>query len=356
MSRVRLTIILFACIAAGVSPKGLADEATKASPPAPRCFALLVGGAPGTAMNARHYANWLGRFQAQLKASVSSPEDLMILTPQQEVAGRTGEATGPVILDAISNLVARVTPQDQFVLVLIGHGQTDGSLAIPGPDLAPAVIAEALKPMAAKRQIVLGFSACSGAMIPELVKPGRIIIASHAAGQTSDTEFAEFFLMALEAPRPVNAAEPAGAAPQPASLLEIFNTASYEYAQWVVRQQLAGEGAGQGWIVQGGKAREIYRRLYGEDDVPESKRMSSTNKEGEEDVVLPLSPGVNPDVAFWSGRRLPNGTPSLEDTGKSDGVSSLTADKHEPITGSKGGGIGMVAKRTILGRPEGYAK
>ena len=252
MSRVRLFIILVACIAAGVSPKCLADDATKSSPPAPRCFALLVGGAPGTAMNARHYADWLKRFQAQLKSSVSSPEDLMLLTPQKEVAGRTGEATGSVILDAISNLVARATPQDQFVLVLIGHGQTDGSLAIPGPDLTPAVIAEALKPMAAKRQIVLGFSSCSGAMIPELVQPGRIIIASQGALQTSDTEFAEFFLMALEAPRPVNAAEPAGAAPKPASLLELFNTASYEYAQWVVRQQLPAESGGQGWIVQGG--------------------------------------------------------------------------------------------------------
>ena len=84
--------------------------------------------------------------------------------------------------------------------------------------------------------------------------------------------------------------------------------------------------------------------------------MTSTSGNESEDEVLPLVPGETPDVAFWSGRRMPNGTPLLEDTGKSEGITTLGEKGYVPVTGMQSVGIGSRAKRTVLGRPEGSSK
>ena len=345
MSRLRLSILLFFYAVIGFQPTlRAADSATSASA-SPRCIALIIGGAPGDALHGRHFADWLNRFNSVLKPSVSKPDDLILLTSQGEVKSRTGDATGASIQTAISNLVMRVEPGDQFIMVLVGHGLADGSLALAGPDLSTATLAEALKPLKAKRQIVLDFSSSSGAIIPVLVQPGRILLTANTADQTSASEFAEFFLLALEA-------KPAGLAP---SLLDLFNTATFEYAQWIAHQCQPSEAEGlTGWKVSGKRACALYRKLYSGDDVPESIRLASA-ADTEEDGELPLVPGENPDASFWTGRRIPNGTPMLEDTGRSDGAASLSEAGFKAITGTGGDGIGQLAKRTFLGKPEGIA-
>ena len=345
MSRIRLSILLIVCAIIGLLPTLRAADSAPAPSASPRCFALIIGGAPGDALHGRHFADWLNRFYTVLKPSVSQSDDLILLTSQGEVKPRTGDATGASIQTAISNFVMRVESGDQFVLVLVGHGLADGSLALAGPDLSTAALAEALKPLKAKRQIVLDFTSSSGAIIPVMVQPGRILLTANTAEQTSASEFAEFFLLALEA-------KSAGPAP---SLLDLFNTATVAYAQWIAHQCQPSETEGlKGWKVSGKQACALYRKLYSGDDVPESIRLASAS-DTEEDAELPLAPGENPDAGFWTGRRLPNGTPMLEDTGRSDGASSLSEAGFKAITGTGGDGIGQLAKRTFLGKPEGIA-
>jgi len=330
----------------------VAADAPAAVPPkaAPRCLALLIGGTPGTPMNARLYADWLGRFRAILNGSGTAAADLVLLTPQANLPGRTGDATAAAGQDAIASLAKRAAPQDQFVLILIGHGQPDGSLALPGPDLTPAKLAEALKLMPAERQIVLDFTSCAGAAIPTLAKPGRIIIAANGETEDADSEFAEFFLLVQEGAIINSADAPVSTGKRATpSLLEAYNTACHEYGQWITRQHQP-EGA-TGWIVDGRRTREIFRKLYGADDVPAPKRMMPDKGDDKDDELMPLTPGDKPNQGLWAGRRLPNGHPLLEDTGKSDGAVALGSDGFQSVTGNNEGGVGLLAKPTVLGRP-----
>ncbi|MFA4945281.1 MAG: hypothetical protein WC789_11340 [Lentisphaeria bacterium] len=351
MSKHHLLLVL--ALAATLLPAAWIPAA-EPPPAAPRCRALLVGGTPGTPMHARHYANWLARFRSLLldRAAPGAAPDLLLLTPQPEIPGRTGAATAATLQEAIASLAKRTAPQDQFILILIGHGQPDGALALPGPDLPPAQLAEALKPMPAERQIILDFTSCSGAAIPALAKPGRILVAANGASETADSEFAEFLLLTLEGKLTNTADEQPFAAPgRPLTLLTAFNAASHEFAQWIARQRLP-KGS-DGWLVQGRRSREIFRRLYGAADVPPAKQMAPPDPavEKKDDVLLPLVPENPPDEAAWAGRRLPNGHPLLEDTGKSDGASALGPDGYQPLTGDKDGAVGFLAKQTGFGQP-----
>jgi hypothetical protein len=79
--------------------------------------------------------------------------------------------------------------------------------------------------------------------------------------------------------------------------------------------------------------------------------MTSTGGNDEEDAEMPLVPGETPDAEFWAGRRMPNGAPMLEDTGRSEGITTLGEKGYVPITGTQS--VGLFAKRTVLGHPEG---
>lgn len=346
--------VLFAAVLLPAVWAPAQTPAAAAPKSAPRGFVLLVGGTPGTPMHARLYADWLGRFRAHFAAAGVAAGDLVLLSPQTEIPGRTGDSAAAAVTDALAALAKRASPQDQFVLVLVGHGEPGGALAVPGPDLTPAQLADGLKGMPASSQIVLDFASCSGAAVPVLAKPGRVLVAATGEMETADSEFAEFFLLALEGKWPGTAEllTLSSGRDRPLPLLTVFNAASHEYALWVTRQRQDENG---GWIVDGRRSRELYQKLYGAGDVPAAKRMAAGKGDGGDDVMVPLAPGDKPDAKIWSGRRLVNAHPLLEDTGTSDGASALDASGYKAIAGAKAGEVGFLARNTVPGRPGGAA-
>ena len=103
------------------------------------------------------------------------------------------------------NLIAReAKPEDDFVLILIGHGSYDGveyKFNLPGPDISGAELASLCDRVAAKRQLIVNTTSASGGSIGALQKPGRIVIAATKTGtEKNATVFARYWVEALHDP------------------------------------------------------------------------------------------------------------------------------------------------------------
>src|SRR5260370_34721503 len=101
-------------------------------------------------------------------------------------------------------MVARARPGDQILIVLIGHGSGDGEdtkFNIPGPDVTARAFRAILDRFAAQRVAFLDLTTASGDVIGTLSGPGRIIITStKSAYERNESQFARFFVDALDTP------------------------------------------------------------------------------------------------------------------------------------------------------------
>ena len=95
-------------------------------------------------------------------------------------------------------------PEDDFVLILIGHGSFDSveyKFNLVGPDISAAEIAELCNRVAAKRQLIVNTTSASGGSVPALQRAGRAVIASTKSGtEKNATVFARYWAEALQDP------------------------------------------------------------------------------------------------------------------------------------------------------------
>src|SRR5260370_16355919 len=101
-------------------------------------------------------------------------------------------------------MVARARPGDQILIVLIGHGSGDGEdteWKMPGSDLRARGLGAIRDRFAAQRVAFLDLTTASGDVIATLSAPGRIIVTStKSAYERNESQFARFFVDALEKP------------------------------------------------------------------------------------------------------------------------------------------------------------
>jgi hypothetical protein len=118
------------------------------------------------------------------------------LNPTEATAARFRQTLGEVARDA--------KPEDEFVLVLIGHGSFDGveyKFNFAGPDLTAPQIAELCDRVAAKRQLVVNTTSASGGSVAALERPGRAVVAATKSGtEKNATVFARYWVEALQDP------------------------------------------------------------------------------------------------------------------------------------------------------------
>lgn len=127
------------------------------------------------------------------KDSINS-EHVYTLAGPQATAAQMRETLGAVARDA--------KPDDDFVLVLIGHGSFDGTeykFNLVGPDLTAADLAELCNRVAARRQLVVNTTSSSGGSLAALERPGRAVIAATKSGtEKNATTFARYWVEALQ--------------------------------------------------------------------------------------------------------------------------------------------------------------
>ena len=113
-------------------------------------------------------------------------------------------ATAAQLRETLSTVARDAKADDDFALILIGHGSFDGAeykFNLVGPDLTAAEIAGMCDRIAARRQLVVDTTSASGGAIQALVRPGRAVVAATKSGtEKNATVFARYWVEAFQDP------------------------------------------------------------------------------------------------------------------------------------------------------------
>lgn len=114
------------------------------------------------------------------------------------------DATKAKLTATLQQVAAEAKPDDDFVLILIGHGSFDGfeyKFNLIGPDISGDDLAALCDKIPSKRQLIINTTSASGGSIVPLQKPGRAVIAATKSGtEKNATIFARYFAEALQDP------------------------------------------------------------------------------------------------------------------------------------------------------------
>src|SRR5580693_480236 len=111
------------------------------------------------------------------------------------------DATKAKLADTLGQIARDARPDDEFMLILIGHGSYDGEVYkfnLPGPDISGEDLALLCDRIPAKRQLIVNTTSASGGSIGALQKAGRVVIAATKTGtEKNATVFARYWVDAL---------------------------------------------------------------------------------------------------------------------------------------------------------------
>jgi hypothetical protein len=114
------------------------------------------------------------------------------------------QATRAQLTQTLTSIAHDAKPEDDFVMILIGHGSFDGvdyKFNLVGPDMSAPDLASLCDRIPAKRQLIVNATSASGGSVAALEKPGRGVIAATKTGtEKNATVFARYWVEALQDP------------------------------------------------------------------------------------------------------------------------------------------------------------
>jgi hypothetical protein len=114
------------------------------------------------------------------------------------------QATRGQMTETLGQVAKQARPEDDFVLILIGHGSFDGveyKFNLVGPDISGAELASLCDHIPSRRQLIVNTTSASGGSIGALEKSGRAVIAATKTGtEKNATVFARYWVEALHDP------------------------------------------------------------------------------------------------------------------------------------------------------------
>jgi hypothetical protein len=161
-------------------------------------FALIVCGAAGGPDYASQYDKWAAQTSKTLIESLKF--DPALVTLLSDTKSPDTVATAENVRRVIGSVVTRMTRDDVFFVLLIGHGTFDGTDAkfnLVGPDLESAEWSALFKALPG-RVVIVNTSSASFPFLERLSAARRIVItATDSPAQRYDTVFPEYFIRAL---------------------------------------------------------------------------------------------------------------------------------------------------------------
>ena len=165
---------------------------------------LVITGVGGDDEHTQTFHKWATAMVDAAKKKDGLPDGNMTYLsekPELDPKRIQGKSTRENVQKAFADLAARARPNDAVFIVLIGHGSFDGrqaAFSMPGPDLTPADFAALLGKLATQRVAFVNTSSSSGAFLPTVAGPGRVIVtATKTGGERNETRFPEFFVEAF---------------------------------------------------------------------------------------------------------------------------------------------------------------
>ena len=111
-------------------------------------------------------------------------------------------ATALQLKETLDSVARGAKADDDFVLILVGHGSFDGveyKFNLPGPDVTAGEIASMCNRIPARRQLIVDTTSASGGVVSVLQRPGRAVIAATKSGtEKNATVFARYWVEALQ--------------------------------------------------------------------------------------------------------------------------------------------------------------
>jgi hypothetical protein len=155
---------------------------------------VVITGVPGDEEHAAKFQKWATTFIDAAKKKDAVPDaNITLLTDKQ--------ATKAGVEKAFADLAGRVKGADAVVVLLLGHGSFNGTQAafnLPGPDLTVEEWAKLLGKLPSQRVAFVNTSSSSGAFLPAIAAPGRVVItATKTGGERNETLFPEYFVAAF---------------------------------------------------------------------------------------------------------------------------------------------------------------
>ncbi len=153
---------------------------------------LIIGGAAGEKSFYDAFWSATSRFHQLLTDEYGyTPEQITFLFEDMGGSEELGivdtESKREQVLAAFAELAETVQPSDRFLLFMLGHasrtGRGDMKFNLRGRDITEAEYIALINTISAERQIlILGFP-YSGKLVPQLSKPGRIILTSSSPNE-----------------------------------------------------------------------------------------------------------------------------------------------------------------------------
>lgn len=114
------------------------------------------------------------------------------------------DATHARMTDVLTGVAHQATADDDFVLILIGHGSFDGmeyKFNLLGPDISAGELASLLDRIPCRRQLIVNTTSASGGSVPALERSGRAVVTATKTGtEKNATVFARYWVEALQDP------------------------------------------------------------------------------------------------------------------------------------------------------------
>ncbi len=160
---------------------------------------LIVSGIGGEPQYTTAFHEWGGKLHAAALANGIPAANVTWLAedPAKDAQRIGGRSTKEAVSAALSALASKASPNDQALIVLIGHGSHTGSesrLNLPGPDITADEFAAALNDVKAARIGIVVAASASGEWGKALAAPNRAIATATRSGmERNESVFGRFF-------------------------------------------------------------------------------------------------------------------------------------------------------------------
>lgn len=144
-------------------------------------------------------------YEQRFTAAAKDLDKIFRGVPGAHVTTLSGrDATRAHLTEALTSVARDAHSDDDFVLILVGHGSFDGAeykFNLVGPDLSAGELAGLCNRIAAKRQLIVNTTSASGGSVAALERNGRAVIAATKSGtEKNATVFARYWVEALQDP------------------------------------------------------------------------------------------------------------------------------------------------------------